>query len=136
MPNVTISIGGRDFDVACQPGEEAFLQSAAGMLDTEAQVLRSQATRLPESRLLLMAGLMLADRTAGLQDKLAEAEAQLAEARATIDALQSEAPQRVEVPVVPPRVMESLAELAAQAEALADQVEEAAGPEKAKETAD
>lgn len=130
MPNVTISIGGRDFDVACQPGEESFLHSAAGMLDTEAQALKSQVTRLPESRLLLMAGLMLADRTAGLRDKLAESEAQLAEARATIEALKSEEPQRVEVPVVPPQVMESLAELAAQAEALADQVEETASAEK------
>ena len=38
MPEVTIYIGGRGFHVSCQEGEEAFLQSAAKMLDDEAQV--------------------------------------------------------------------------------------------------
>ena len=33
MPEVTISIGGRNFDVACQDGEEQYLHSAAKMLD-------------------------------------------------------------------------------------------------------
>ena len=35
MPNVPIKIGGREFEVACQEGEEAFLQSAAKLLDDE-----------------------------------------------------------------------------------------------------
>ncbi len=39
MPQVEISVGGRSFEVACQPGEEAFLQSAARMLDHEASAL-------------------------------------------------------------------------------------------------
>ena len=33
MPDVTIKIGDRSFEVACQEGEEHFLQSAAAMLD-------------------------------------------------------------------------------------------------------
>ena len=37
MPDVTIEIGGREFSVACQAGEEPFLHSAARMLDAEAQ---------------------------------------------------------------------------------------------------
>ena len=74
MPEVTITIGGRSFDVACQPGEEHFLHAAAGMLDGEARVLSDQIGRLPESRMLLMAGLMLADKTAGLEEDLQRAE--------------------------------------------------------------
>ncbi|WP_341365836.1 cell division protein ZapA [Yoonia sp. BS5-3] len=126
MPQVEIAIGGRTFEVACQEGEEHFLHSAARMLDTEAAHLADQIGRLPESRMLLMAGLMLADKTAGLEDKLREAEAETAKLRADVETLQSRpapAPERVEVPVVPRQITETLAELAAQAEALADQVE-------------
>jgi cell division protein ZapA len=73
MPEITIHIGGRDFQVVCKEGEEPFLQSAAGLLDTEAQALTGAMGRIPESRMLLMAGLMLADKTASLEDQLAAA---------------------------------------------------------------
>lgn len=126
MAEQTITIGGKEFQVACQEGEEHFLQAAAKMLDDEARVLLSQIGRLPEARMLLMAGLMLADRTAGVEDKLREAEAKLSAREAELQQLRGQpapAPQRIEVPVVPPAVSEALAEIAARAEALADQVE-------------
>ena len=50
MPDVTVQIGGREFSVACQSGEEPFLHSAARMLDTEAQTLLAQIGRVPEAR--------------------------------------------------------------------------------------
>ncbi|HMB13146.1 MAG TPA: cell division protein ZapA [Roseovarius sp.] len=126
MPEVKIEIGGRTFDVACQAGEEHYLHSAAKMLDEEAAVLAAQIGRIPEARMLLMAGLMLADKTAGLQDKLREAEDKLAEREAELDQLRNTpAPEaeRVEVPVVPQEVTETLAEIAARAEALAETVD-------------
>jgi cell division protein ZapA len=126
MPQVEIVIAGRTFEVACQEGEEHFLHSAAAMLDVEAKHLAEQIGRLPEARMLLMAGLMLADRTAGLEDKVRELEADMAEARAyveNLDAKPAPEPVRIEVPVVPSHVIDGLAELAARAEALADQVE-------------
>ncbi|WIV51832.1 cell division protein ZapA [Marivivens sp. LCG002] len=119
MPQVEIKIGGRVFEVACQEGEEQFLHSAAAMLDIEASSLSAQIGRMPEARMLLMSGLMLADKTAGLEDRLREAEAKIAEMQARLDAPK----EKVEVPVVPASVGETLAELAARAEALADQVE-------------
>jgi len=70
MPEVTIEIGGKGFEVACQAGEEQYLQAAAKMLDTEARTLIDQIGRLPESRMLLMSGLMLADKTAGAEDRV------------------------------------------------------------------
>jgi cell division protein ZapA len=126
MPEVQIEIGGRNFEVACQAGEEHYLYAAAKMLDEEAAVLAAQIGRIPEPRMLLMAGLMLADKTAGLQDKLREAEDRLAEKEAELDQLRTApAPeaQRIEVPVVPDEVVETLAEIAARAEALAETVD-------------
>jgi len=124
MPELTITIGGRDFAVACQPGEEHFLRAAAAMLDAEASVLAGQIGRMPEVRMLLMAGLMLADKAAGVEDTLRETQARLAEAEAALAAAQAN-PLKVEVPVIPAQVTDTLAEIAARAEALADKVEEA-----------
>lgn len=123
MPQVDVQIGGRSFEVACQEGEEHFLHSAAAMLDAEAAHLSSQIGRMPEARMLLMAGLMLADKTAGLEDKVKEAEAELADLRGQIEALNARPAERVEVPVVPMEVTDTLAEIAARAEALAEQIE-------------
>lgn len=78
MPEMIVSVGGRDYTVSCQEGEVEFLRTAAAMLDAEAAVLGPQADRIPESRLLLMAGLMLADRTAGMEDRVKAGDARLA----------------------------------------------------------
>ena len=129
MPEVDITIGGRTFAVACQDGEEQYLLSAAEMLDTEARALIDQIGRIPEPRMLLMAGLMLADKTAGLEEKLAASGARVEELETMVrQAAQKPAPEpeRIEVPVMPAGVTEALAELAARAEAVAQEVEEKA----------
>jgi cell division protein ZapA len=116
MPHVEILIGGRSFEVACQEGEEPYLAAAAAMLDTEAQALSSQIGRMPEGRMLLMAGLMLADKTAGLEERLREAEAVIA-------ALQAE----VAEVALPPEALAAMEEAVAQAEWLAERVAAKAG---------
>ena len=129
MPEVTFNIGGRPCQVACQEGEEQYLQSAAGLLDNEASTLMDQIGRLPEARMLLMAGLMLADKAAGTDDQLKALEDKVAQQSAWIEELQSRPqpePTRVEVAVIPDEVTQTLAELAARAEALADAAEEKA----------
>lgn len=125
MPQVVINIGGRSFEVACQEGEESYLQQAASLIDAEATVLTSQIGRMPEAQMLLMASLMLADKTVGLEDKLKTADAELTELRAKVADLESRAvaePERVEVPYIPESVTDMLKELAAQAEDLAEQL--------------
>ena len=105
MPEVEIHIGGRVFEVSCQEGEEHFLQSAAKMLDDEAQGLASQIGRIPETRMLLMAGLMLAEKTAGVEDRLVEMQAKLAEQESELERLRNAPPpdpEQVQVPVIPP----------------------------------
>jgi cell division protein ZapA len=141
VPELIIEIGGRQFTVACQPGEEPFLQSAARMLDTEAAIVMGQVGRMPSERMLLMAGLMLADKTAGLEEDLqraqemvahqekalSSAEERLADRARRITELQETPPpepDQVEVPVIPSRVIDSMAEIAARAEAIALEVED------------
>lgn len=125
MPEVNIQIGGRTFEVSCQAGEESYLQAAAAMLNEEAQVLSDQIGRMPEGRMLLMSGLLLADRTAAHEDRIKELEAELETLRSQPKA----EPERIEVPVVPDSITETLADLAAQAEALAADIEERAAAE-------
>jgi len=119
MPELDVMIGGRSFQVSCQPGEEHFLRSAAAMLDTEAAPLTAQLGRLPETKLLLMAGLMLADKTAAVEDEARVLRARVAELEARPIATR-------DVAVIPPQVIETLAEIAARAEAIAAKVEEKA----------
>ena len=126
MPEVDIEIGGRVFKVSCQVGEEPYLLSAAKMLDQEATQLIGQIGRFPEERMLLMSGLMLADKTAALEDKLNAAEKTLQELNSELSKLRNVPPPepvRVEVPTVPVKISEGLAELAARAEAIADQLD-------------
>jgi cell division protein ZapA len=120
MPDLEITVGGRPFLVSCQPGEEHFLRAAAAMLDAEAQPLIASMGRLPEAKMLLMSGLMLADKTAAVEDEIRQLKARLAE----LEARPVPAAQKVEVPVIPPQVSETLAEIAARAEALAVRLEE------------
>lgn len=116
MAEVDFTIGHKSYAQSCQEGEERLLKRAAALLDTEAQHILSQAGRLPEARLLLLAGLMLADRFSALEDRANAAEREVHRLKAN--------PQRVEVAVVPPSIAENMAEMAARAEALAQKAEE------------
>ena len=118
MPDVRITIGGREFDVACQEGEEHFLRAAAAMLDAEAQTLMAQIGRLPEARMLLMSALMLADKTAALEDQLRAAEGRIAALEASPSAAPGTAAP-VQEPVALTPFAERAEEIAARLEALA-----------------
>lgn len=124
MPEETIVIGGKSFEVACQPGEEHYLQAAARMLDAEARTLIGQIGRLPETRMLLMSGLMLADKTAGAEDRVRVLEQELAGLQAEVERLRAAPRPKAEAPVIPAATIERMSELAARAEALADQFDE------------
>ena len=79
--------------------------------------------------MLLMAGLMLADKTAGAHDQVEDAGTQARGARDRARGpARPPAPRgrTVEVPVIPQEVLDTLAELAARAEAVAAAVEEKA----------
>lgn len=117
MPELDVRIAGRSYRVACAPGGEGALQAAADRLDAEASGLRAQLGQVPDLTLMLMSGLVLADRVSELQ---AERDALVAELTAVSRrAAPERVVQHIEVPVVPESLTETMAELAARAEALA-----------------
>lgn len=73
MPELILEIGGRVFEVACEPGQEFSLERAGRLLDAEATRI-GDAGRQTEKRMLLLAGLMLADTMTALQEQLRQAE--------------------------------------------------------------
>jgi cell division protein ZapA len=127
MPDVTIKIGDRPFTVACPAGEESQLEAASSKLNAEAKVLITHSGRVPESQMLLMSGLMLADRAIALEKKLKAAEVEMSSLRQNIENKTPEIRtviEEVKVTSVPEELLESLAELSARAEAAADDLEE------------
>ena len=83
MPELILEIGGRVFEVACEPGQEPSLERAGSLLDAEA-VRLGEAGRSTEKRMLLLAGLMLADTMTALQDQLRLTEERLRQAEERI----------------------------------------------------
>jgi cell division protein ZapA len=127
MPEVTIKIGDRPFKVACPAGEENQLEAASAKLNVEAKVLIAHSGRVPESQMLLMSGLMLADRAIALEEKVKAAEIEMSSLRQSNKNIAPEIKtvlKEVKVTAVPEELLESLAELSARAEAAADDLEQ------------
>ena len=127
MPEVTIKIGDRPFKVACPAGEESQLEAASAKLNVEAKVLIAHSGRVPESQMLLMSGLMLADRAIALEEKVKAAEVEMSSLRQSNKNITPEIKtviKEVKVTSVPEELLESLAELSARAEAAADDLEQ------------
>jgi cell division protein ZapA len=127
MPEVTIKIGDRPFKVACPAGEENQLEAASAKLNAEAKVLIAHSGRVPESQMLLMSGLMLADRAIALEEKVKAAEVEMSSLRQSNKNITPEIKtviKEVKVTAVPEELLESLAELSARAEAAADDLEQ------------
>ena len=127
MPEVTIKIGDRPFKVACPAGEENQLEAASAKLNAEAKVLIAHSGRVPESQMLLMSGLMLADRAIALEEKVKAAEIEMSSLRQSNKNIAPEIKtvlKEVKVTAVPEELLESLAELSARAEAAADDLEQ------------
>lgn len=66
MSNVTLSIGGRDYAVACAEGEEAHVRGLGALIDGKIKAMGSAAGH-SETRDLLFATLLLADEIHELQ---------------------------------------------------------------------
>ena len=99
MPEVAINIGDKKFTVTCQPGEESALEAAASLLNDEAAFLVNQIGQLSEQKLLLMSGLMLADKMATQSEKLVKSEMALEEALTKAKTLEESVNSR-QTPVV------------------------------------
>ena len=60
MSEVEISVGGRRYTIACNPGEEKDVLQASEKLDKEAEQIVKSIGKVADVKLLLMSGLMIA----------------------------------------------------------------------------
>ncbi|MCU0985007.1 MAG: cell division protein ZapA [Acetobacteraceae bacterium] len=92
MPQVTLKINGFSYTLGCPDGQEGNLQALGSELDKRVASIKAQVGNLGEARLLVMAGIMLADELADLKREVGEgatpgAPAPSAAEAATADAL-------------------------------------------------
>jgi cell division protein ZapA len=77
MPQVSVTINGRQFRMACEDGEEAHLMRLAEDLDQRIARLRTRFGEIGDTRLTVMAALTLSDELAETKDKLQRLEPEL-----------------------------------------------------------
>lgn len=65
---VTITINGQNYPLACQPGEEDHIRALAARLDDTSRQITAAGGSINESRLLVMVGLIMADRLHELEN--------------------------------------------------------------------
>jgi cell division protein ZapA len=78
MPQVSVTINGRQFRMACEDGEEEHLMQLAADLDNRIARLRSRFGEIGDTRLTVMAALTLADELSETKEKLQRVEPELA----------------------------------------------------------
>ena len=69
MTELEISIGGRLFSIACDNEELEKVKEAAALINEEADSIQAQLGRLPESKMLLLSALMIADRLVDVENE-------------------------------------------------------------------
>ncbi|MBT3790719.1 MAG: cell division protein ZapA [Alphaproteobacteria bacterium] len=84
MAQVQVTVNGRNYTLVCDDGEEEHLTSLAATVDGKVSELVTGVGQIGEGRLLLMAGLLMADERVGSAERIAELEEELAAARAAV----------------------------------------------------
>jgi cell division protein ZapA len=77
MGQVTVSINERLYNVACGDGEEAHLKELAAYLNSHVSNLAGEVGQVGDTRLLLMAGLVVADELSEARRKIKMLESEL-----------------------------------------------------------
>jgi len=71
MAQVSVTIDGRKYRLACNEGEETRLESLAGMIDDKIGEMRKEFGEIGDQRLVIMAALTFADDLAEARDEAA-----------------------------------------------------------------
>jgi cell division protein ZapA len=69
MSQVSVTIDGRKYRLACNEGEEARLESLAGVIDEKIAEMRTAFGEIGDQRLVIMAALTIADNLAEARDE-------------------------------------------------------------------
>jgi cell division protein ZapA len=78
MGEVTVTISGRAYLLACDEGEEARLADLAELVDAKIAALKERFGAIGDQRLAIMAAITFADEWAEAKDRLRELEAEIA----------------------------------------------------------
>jgi cell division protein ZapA len=78
MSQVTVTINGRQFRMACEDGQEGHLMRLAQDLDLRIDKLRGNFGEIGDARLTIMAALTVADELADINNRLKRVEQELA----------------------------------------------------------
>jgi cell division protein ZapA len=81
MAQLTIDVNGRSYAVGCEDGQEAHLRALAAQIDAQVRQVSAEVGPLGETRLLLMAALMLADELSAAKGRTGALEAEIAHLR-------------------------------------------------------
>ena len=98
MGQVNVFINDRSYTVACGDGEEEHLRELARYLDAHVGELAKTVGQVGDARLLLMAGLVIADELAEARDSLEELQREVAvqrEARSAVQDQREESDTRI-----------------------------------------
>lgn len=86
MPQISVTIDGKSYRMACGEGEEAHLAALAADLGARVADMRKAFGEIGDMRLQVMAALTIADELAELRGRLAGLEAEVADLRAATEA--------------------------------------------------
>ena len=78
MAQVTVTIDGKAYRMACEEGQEQHLETLAGRFDQYVGHLKSQFGEIGDQRITVMAGIMIMDELAELTRKIERLEGEIA----------------------------------------------------------
>lgn len=90
MAHVIVEVNGRPYTMQCPDGEEDHLRELARLLDTEVARIKTSVGSVGDIRLLVMAGLMVADRLSESIRKIEDLEDQMRGLKESRDDAQAE----------------------------------------------
>ncbi len=85
MPQVTVTIDGKQYRMACDEGQEEHLIGLAERFDRYVMHLKDSFGEIGDQRLTVMAGIMVMDELAELQKRIKGMESEVATLRKTRD---------------------------------------------------
>jgi cell division protein ZapA len=113
MAQVTVTIAGHVYRVACGEGEEAHLQGLARQIDERLETLKRNFGEIGDQRLTIMAAITIADELAEANRRIAGLEVEIVNLKSDRTALENEQDQWAD------RLAESLGESATRIERMA-----------------
>ena len=100
MGEISVTIGGRNYPIVCDDGQEAHVAKLAAYLDKQAAEIGKSVGRVGEGRLLVMVSLKIADELADAYDEIDRMQGQAKDAEKTIRANAESAVEAKLVPIV------------------------------------